>query len=59
MFGDWREAFRYLDRLDAVTKEDIRRVANDTFRAANRTVAMIVTETAEAEASGDAPASAE
>ena len=58
-FGDWREVFRYIDRLDAVTKEDIRRVANDTFQASNRTVGMIVTETAQADASQCAPASAE
>jgi predicted Zn-dependent peptidase len=44
VFGDWRELFRYIDRLDAVTKEDIRRVATDTFQAKNRTVGMIVTE---------------
>lgn len=42
LFGDWRELFRYIDRLDKVTKADIRRVANETFRASNRTVAMIV-----------------
>lgn len=42
LFGDWRELFRSIDRLDRVTKADIRRVANETFRAPNRTVAMIV-----------------
>jgi predicted Zn-dependent peptidase len=42
LFGDWRELFRYIDRLDRVTKADIRRVANETFQAPNRTVAMIV-----------------
>ena len=26
-YGDWRELFRYLDRVDKVTKADIRRVA--------------------------------
>jgi len=44
IFGDWRELFRYLDRIEKVTKADIRRVANETFRESNRTVAMIVTE---------------
>ncbi len=44
LFGDWKELFHYLDRLNAVTKEDIRRVANETFKASNRTVAMFVTE---------------
>lgn len=40
LYGDWRELFRYLDRIDKVTKADIRRVANETFRNNNRTVAM-------------------
>ncbi|HEV2846997.1 MAG TPA: insulinase family protein, partial [Thermoanaerobaculia bacterium] len=42
LFGDWRELFRYIDRLDKVTKADIRRVANEAFRPSNRTVAMSV-----------------
>jgi predicted Zn-dependent peptidase len=42
-FGDWRELFRQLDRVDKVTKSDIRRVANETFVASNRTVAEIDT----------------
>jgi predicted Zn-dependent peptidase len=44
LFGDWRELFRYLEKLEAVTKEDIRRIADQTFQDSNRTVAMIVTE---------------
>jgi predicted Zn-dependent peptidase len=40
LHGDWRELFRYLDRIDKVTKADIRRVAGETFRKNNRTVAM-------------------
>ncbi len=47
-FGDWRELFRYIERLDTVTKEDIRRVAQSTFTDQNRTVGKIVTETAQA-----------
>ena len=43
VFGDWRELFRYLERLENVTKADIRRVASETFRAPNRVVAMIET----------------
>ena len=43
LYGDWRELFRSLDRLDKVTKADVRRVAGETFRKNNRTVAMIVT----------------
>ena len=57
-FGDWRELFRYLDRIDAVTKEDIRRVASETLVAANRTVGMVVTETPDDEPAAEAAASA-
>ena len=46
LFGDWRELFRSIERLDAVTKADVRRVANETLRDTNRTVAMIETEAA-------------
>ncbi|HEX3128606.1 MAG TPA: pitrilysin family protein [Thermoanaerobaculia bacterium] len=41
LYGDWRELFRYLDRLDKVSKADIRRVAGETFLKTNRTVALI------------------
>ena len=40
-FGDWREMFREITKIDAVTKADIRRVANKTFVENNRTVARI------------------
>jgi predicted Zn-dependent peptidase len=50
-YGDWREIFRYIDRIDKVTKADIRRVANKTFVPSNRTVAMIETERPPAPAS--------
>jgi predicted Zn-dependent peptidase len=43
IYGDWREVFRTLDRIDKVGKADIRRVAARTFEKTNRTVAMIVT----------------
>ena len=43
-YGDWRELFRQLDRVDKVTKADIRRVANQIFVASNRTEAWIETE---------------
>ena len=42
-YGDWRELFREIDRIEAVTKADIRRVANKTFTEENRTVGMIET----------------
>jgi predicted Zn-dependent peptidase len=40
-YGDWRELFRSVDRIDKVTKADIRRVANATFVDTNRTVGVI------------------
>ena len=40
-YGDWRELFRDVDRLDKVSKADIRRIANKTFVESNRTVAVI------------------
>jgi predicted Zn-dependent peptidase len=39
--GDWRELFRQIDRIDKVTAADVRRVANQTFTANNRTIAYI------------------
>ena len=42
-YGDWREIFREINRIDAVTKADIRRVANKTFTEGNRTVGRIET----------------
>jgi predicted Zn-dependent peptidase len=42
-YGDWRELFRSVDRIDKVTKADIRRVANETFYDTNRTVGVIET----------------
>jgi predicted Zn-dependent peptidase len=41
LYGDWRELFRTVDRINAVTKEDIRRVAGQVFVSTNRTVAII------------------
>jgi predicted Zn-dependent peptidase len=40
-YDDWRELFKSVDRIDKVTKADIRRVANQTFTADNRTVGII------------------
>jgi predicted Zn-dependent peptidase len=40
-FGDWRAMFREQAKDDAVTKADIRRVANKIFVASNRTTARI------------------
>ena len=43
-FGDWREMFREQARDEAVTKADIRRVANKVFVSSNRTTARIETD---------------
>ena len=56
-YGDWRELFRYLDRVDKVTKADIRRVANQVFQDTNRTVGIIETQRAANQPGGGAPAS--
>jgi len=40
-YGDWKELFRSVDRIEAVTKADIRRVANEVFVDTNRTVGII------------------
>ncbi|MCU1309691.1 MAG: peptidase M16-like [Candidatus Angelobacter sp.] len=55
LFGDWRELFRQVDRIDKVSKADIRRVAAKTFVPSNRTVAVIesVKPTAPAQKGGE------
>jgi predicted Zn-dependent peptidase len=52
-YGDWRELFLQLDKVDKVTKADIRRVANQVFVASNRTSAEIDTEAPAAAAKKD------
>jgi predicted Zn-dependent peptidase len=46
LYGDWRELFRSVDRINAVTKADIKRVANQVFVPTNRTVGVIETSAA-------------
>src|SRR6266404_134732 len=41
MYDDWRELFKSVDRIEAVSKADIRRVANQVFVPTNRTVGVI------------------
>ena len=48
LYGDWKELFHSVDRIDKVSKEDIQRVAKRTFVPLNRTVGMIVKEEAPA-----------
>ena len=44
LFGDWRELFHQVERIDALTREDLQRVARATFKETNRTVATLYTE---------------
>jgi len=44
LMGDWRELFKSLERIEKVTAEDVKRVANEYFVDSNRSVAEIVTE---------------
>jgi predicted Zn-dependent peptidase len=39
--GDWRKLFRYLDGIDQVTVDDVRRVAAEAFREGNRSVGVL------------------
>jgi predicted Zn-dependent peptidase len=52
--GDWRGVFRRLEALEAVTVEDVRRVARNTFERSNRTVGLIKTADEEASPTADA-----
>jgi predicted Zn-dependent peptidase len=42
-WGNWREMFRQLDRINSVTPEDIQRVAKEYFTKNNRTVVLMNT----------------
>ena len=53
-YGDWRELFRSVDRLEKVSKADIRRVAIQTFTPENRTVGIIETVPQTGTSKGDA-----
>jgi len=39
--GSWRNLFKQLDKISAVTAEDIKRVSNEYFIKKNRTIGMI------------------
>jgi predicted Zn-dependent peptidase len=41
VFGDWRELFHEVDKIDKVSAADVRRVANALFVPTNRTVGTI------------------
>ena len=53
-YGDWRELFLQLEKVDKVTKADIRRVAKEVFVPSNRTSAWIETKPATAKNEGGA-----
>jgi predicted Zn-dependent peptidase len=55
IFGDWRELFHDVEKIEKVTPADIKRVANATFVPTNRTTAMIESakKTAAAPKAGD------
>src|SRR6266545_2589827 len=40
-YGDWRELFRSVERIEKVSKAGIRRIAEKTFVAENRTVGIL------------------
>jgi len=40
-YGDWRELFRSVERVEKVSRADIRRIAEKTFVAENRTVGIL------------------
>jgi zinc protease len=44
IFGDYHELFKTVDRINSVTREDLRRVAMKYFSPKNRTVAFLVPE---------------
>ncbi|HEY6764638.1 MAG TPA: pitrilysin family protein [Candidatus Sulfotelmatobacter sp.] len=54
-YGDWRELFETVDRIDKVAKADIRRVANETFVDTNRTVGIIETASGAAQGGNQGP----
>jgi len=45
-YGDWRELFRRIDKIDAVTNDDVKRVANQIFVDSNRTIGILETNSA-------------
>ncbi|HZI95486.1 MAG TPA: pitrilysin family protein [Patescibacteria group bacterium] len=57
MSGDYRQMFTVLDRVDAVTREDVARAVKKHFDPDRRTVVTLVPEPADETGEGDAPGS--
>jgi predicted Zn-dependent peptidase len=47
LYGDWRELFRAVERIDRVTAADIQRAAREYLKAENRTMALLVKDESE------------
>jgi predicted Zn-dependent peptidase len=47
-YGDWRQMFRWLDEIQKVSAEDVKRVAKEYFRPEARTTAYLVAPAADA-----------
>lgn len=43
LFGDWKEMFQYLDRVEKVSKADVKRIAGELFKENNRTIGRVET----------------
>ncbi|HEV8376176.1 MAG TPA: pitrilysin family protein [Candidatus Polarisedimenticolia bacterium] len=54
VFGDWRELFKAVDKIDRVSQADIRRIASAVFTDTNRTVAVVETTAAMPMSGGEA-----
>ncbi len=52
-YGDWRELFRQVDRIEKVSQQDIRRVASKTFVESNRDVGIMESTQPAATANGE------
>ncbi|HEX2570284.1 MAG TPA: pitrilysin family protein [Polyangia bacterium] len=58
-YGDWREVFRQVERIDRVTAEDVQRVARAVFAPSNRTAAWIETTSGQDRGKGQAQTKAQ
>lgn len=54
--GDWRNVFEELKAIEAVTAEDVQRVAQDIFRTENKTVGKLISINQSPASSPDTPA---